>query len=111
MRATLAHERISEFSDDLEGQFASTLGHEDVLRFATTAGAAACGLDDKIGTLAPRKQADVVLVRADAVNTFPVVDPFGTVVASADTWNVDTVLVRGETSRPPSAARKRVSAT
>jgi len=111
MRAMLAHERISEFSDDLEGQFASTLGHEDVLRFATTAGAAACGLDDKIGTLAPRKQADVVLVRADAVNTFPLVDPIGTVVASADTWNVDTVLVRGETSRPPSAARKRVSAT
>jgi hypothetical protein len=40
------------------------------------------------------------MVGADDVNTFPVIDPIGTVVASADTSDVDTVLVAGK-------ARKR----
>ena len=84
------------FSDDPGVPFAPALSHEDVLRFATIAGAAACGLDDKIGTLTPGKQADIILVRFDDVNTFPVIDPIGTVVVSADTSNVDTVLVRGK---------------
>jgi cytosine/adenosine deaminase-related metal-dependent hydrolase len=96
MRTALAQDRASKFSDDPSVPFASALSHEDVLRFATIAGAAACGLDDKIGTLTPGKQADIILVRADDVNTFPVIDPVGTVVVSADTSNVDTVLVRGK---------------
>lgn len=96
MRTALAQDRINAFGDDEEVAFAPTLTHEDVLGFATLAGAAACGLDSKVGTLTPGKDADIVLTRADAVNTFPVVDPVATVVVSADTSNVDTVLVRGE---------------
>jgi 5-methylthioadenosine/S-adenosylhomocysteine deaminase len=97
MRTALAQDRASKFSDDDPSvPFAPALSHEDVLRFATTAGAAACGLEDKIGTLTPGKQADIILIRADDVNTFPVIDPIGTVVASADTSNVDTVLVAGQ---------------
>ncbi|CDP86681.1 MULTISPECIES: amidohydrolase family protein [Mycolicibacterium] len=96
MRVALAQNRELAFKDDPREPFSPTLTHEDVLRFATVAGAAACGLDDKIGTLTPGKQADLVLVRADDVNTFPVCDPIGTVVTSADTSNVDTVIVRGE---------------
>lgn len=100
MRTALAQEHASKFSDDPGVPFAPALRHEDVLRFATTAGAAACGLDSKTGTLTPGKQADIIMIRADDVNTFPVIDPIGTVVASADTSNVDTVLVAGQ-------ARKR----
>ena len=96
VRGVLPSCTLDQYMASVMFGFGSVYRPKDVLRFATTAGAAACGLDDKIGTLAPRKQADVILVRADAVNTFPVVDPIGTVVASADTWNVDTVLVRGE---------------
>lgn len=96
MRTALAHDRIAHFGADPDVAFAPSLTHHDVLRFATIAGAAACGLDDRTGTLTPGKDADIILVRADAINTFPVIDPIGTVVASADTSNVDTVLVRGE---------------
>lgn len=96
MRAALLQGRSSELSDDQDDAFTPTLTHEDVLRFATVAGAEGCGLTDKIGTLTPGKQADVVLLRADDINTFPIVDPIGTVVASADTSNIDTVLVGGQ---------------
>jgi 5-methylthioadenosine/S-adenosylhomocysteine deaminase len=96
MRTALAHDRIGHFTGDPDVAFAPSLTHHDVLRFATTAGAAACGLDARTGTLVPGKDADIILIRADAINTFPVIDPVGTVVTSADTSNVDTVLVRGE---------------
>lgn len=96
MRTALAQDRLSAFSDDPDAEFTPTLTHEDVLRCATVAGAAACGLEDRIGTLTPGKQADLLMVRADDVNTFPVLDPVSTVVVSADTSNIDTVMVRGE---------------
>ncbi len=96
MRTALVQDRIAAFGDDPDVAFSPTLTHGDVLRFATIAGAAACGLEQRVGSLAPGKDADILLVRADAINTFPVVDPVATVVTSADTSNVDTVLVRGE---------------
>lgn len=49
----------------------------------------------KIGTLSPGKQADFVLLRADAVNVPPVNDLRGAVVSGTDVSNVDTVLVAG----------------
>ena len=52
-------------------------------------------LGEKVGTLTPGKDADIVLLRADAINTMPVIDPRATVAISADTANVDTVLVKG----------------
>jgi 5-methylthioadenosine/S-adenosylhomocysteine deaminase len=95
MRTALAWARVQDFGDDVDTAFAPTLTHHDVLRFATVFGAEACGLDDKIGTLSPGKDADIVLIRADAINTMPVIDPRATIVTSADTANVDTVLVKG----------------
>jgi cytosine/adenosine deaminase-related metal-dependent hydrolase len=68
----------------------------DVLRMATVDGAAALGLADRIGSLRPGKQADVVLLRlADANLVGGLHDPVGTVVTAAHPGNVDTVLVAG----------------
>ncbi|WP_257015041.1 amidohydrolase family protein [Rhodococcus sp. ACPA1] len=96
MRTALAYQRIQDFGDDIDTAFAPALQHRDVLRFATISGAQACGLDSRTGTLSPGKDADIVLVRGDAINTMPVIDPIATVVTSADVSNIDTVLVRGE---------------
>jgi 5-methylthioadenosine/S-adenosylhomocysteine deaminase len=71
------------------------LASRDVLEFATIEGARVCGLEDRTGSLTPGKQADVVVVRCDHTNTWPVVDPVSTVVHQADTRNVDTVFVAG----------------
>jgi cytosine/adenosine deaminase-related metal-dependent hydrolase len=62
---------------------------------ATADGARACGLDDRVGTLQPGKQADVVLLRTDLPNLAPVADPVAAAVLAAGTGNVDAVLVAG----------------
>jgi 5-methylthioadenosine/S-adenosylhomocysteine deaminase len=67
----------------------------DVLACATVNGAACAGLSDKIGTLTPGKEADIVMIRTDAVNLYPSNNAIGTVVAAADRSNVDTVVIGG----------------
>ena len=95
MRTALVQERILAFTETPDTAFAPTLTHRDVLEFATIEGARACALDQKIGTLTPGKQADIVLIRTDQVNVAPVIDPVATVVICADTSNIDTVIVAG----------------
>ncbi|HZT16044.1 MAG TPA: amidohydrolase family protein [Gaiellaceae bacterium] len=96
MRVALAYDRILEFTDTPDEAFAPKLTHDDVLQFATIDGARACFLDHKVGSLTPGKQADIVLLKADAINTAPVLDPHATIVTFADTANVDSVFVAGE---------------
>ncbi|HEX6844742.1 MAG TPA: amidohydrolase family protein [Actinomycetota bacterium] len=67
----------------------------DVLAYATIEGARANGLDTKVGTLTPGKQADVILLRTDRMNVTPLNDPATAVVTGMDTGNVDTVLIAG----------------
>ena len=57
------------------------------------------GLDDRIGSLTPGKQADIVLLDARKLNMFPVIDPVAAIVLQAGIVNVDTVLIAGETRR------------
>lgn len=67
----------------------------DVLRYATIEGARANGLDDRVGTLTPGKQADIILLRTDRLNVTPLNDPATAIVVGMDTSNVDTVLIAG----------------
>ncbi|MEO3999462.1 amidohydrolase family protein [Mesorhizobium sp. CAU 1732] len=68
----------------------------DALRWATIGGAEALGLGHRIGTLTPGKQADIVLLRANDLNLYPVRNPLFSAVEFAHAGNVDTVLVAGE---------------
>lgn len=95
MRTALVQERILAFTETPDIAFAPTLTHRDVLEFATIDGARACALDQKIGTIAPGKQADLIMLRTNQVNVAPVIDPVATVVICADTSNIDTVFVAG----------------
>src|SRR5262249_62317918 len=72
------------------------LTHRDVLEFATIEGARATGLDHKVGSITPGKQADLVLLRADRINVAPLIDPVTSAVVFADTSNVDSVFVAGK---------------
>jgi cytosine/adenosine deaminase-related metal-dependent hydrolase len=67
-----------------------------VLECATVGGAACAGLLDKCGTLTPGKEADVIMLRTDRPNIFPINDPIGAVVWGMDTSNVDSVFVAGK---------------
>jgi 5-methylthioadenosine/S-adenosylhomocysteine deaminase len=67
----------------------------DVLECATVNGANCAGLADKIGTISPGKEADIVIIRADDINLYPSNNALGTVVQAADRSNVDTVIIGG----------------
>ncbi len=68
----------------------------DVLEFATVEGAKANGLESKIGTLTPGKEADIILLRTDRFNVMPINNAAGAVVSSMSPGNVDTVLIGGQ---------------
>lgn len=72
-----------------------TLTARDMLTMATLDGAHVLGLESKTGSLTPGKQADVVMIDARGPAVAPVADPVGAVVLSADTANVDTVIIAG----------------
>ena len=74
----------------------STIHCREALGWITMGGARMLKMDDRIGSLTPGKQADVILVRADDLNMWPVHDPVTSAVMQAGTGNVDTVLVGGE---------------
>ena len=72
----------------------------EVIELATIAGAKANQLDRKIGTLTPGKDADIIMLRTNAINVLPVNNVYGAIVLGMDTSNVDSVFVAGR-------ARKR----
>jgi cytosine/adenosine deaminase-related metal-dependent hydrolase len=98
MRSLLSLQRAMLFDRVLsgEGHVPAFLTARDTLEFATIEGARANGLDHKIGTLTPGKQADVIMLRTDRINVMPVNDPIGAVVWGMDTSNVDSVFVAGK---------------
>lgn len=67
----------------------------EALSWVTVEGARMLGQLDRIGTLAIGKQADLVLIRADALNMQPVHDPVASVVFQASLANIDSVMVAG----------------
>jgi 5-methylthioadenosine/S-adenosylhomocysteine deaminase len=67
-----------------------------VLKAATVNGARAAGLESKVGTLTPGKQADIIMVRTNGVAVFPVTNAIGTIVQAIERSDVDTVMVAGE---------------
>jgi len=67
-----------------------------VLRMATADGARALGLDAEIGSLEVGKRADLSVVRLDRLHATPVKDVVSALVYSAETEDVDTVLINGE---------------
>ena len=79
------------------------------MEFATIEGARANGLDGKIGTLTPGKEADLIMLRTDRINVLPINDPIGVVVRGMDSSNVDSVFIAGKGPQAQRAAARRRS--
>ncbi len=90
MRSVMALQRALAANDGKE-----PMTPHDVLACATVEGARANGLEAKVGSLTPGKEADLIVLRTDRINVTPLNDPATAVVAGMDTSNVDTVLVAG----------------
>ena len=73
----------------------STITTREALAWVTIEGARMLQQQDRIGSLAPGKQADLVVLRASDLNMQPVHDPVSSVVFQASLANVDSVMVAG----------------
>jgi len=67
-----------------------------VIEMATIAGAAANRLHDKVGTLTPGKEADIVVLDARSINTWPMNNVPGTIVTMMNPRHVRDVLIAGK---------------
>jgi cytosine/adenosine deaminase-related metal-dependent hydrolase len=101
MRAvfTLQRARLNERSIKGEKELPPLLNAREVIEFATLQGARADGMEAKIGTLTPGKEADIVMLRTDLTNTLPFNSAYGAIVTAMDTSNVDTVIVAGKVAK------------
>jgi 5-methylthioadenosine/S-adenosylhomocysteine deaminase len=93
---TLQRALINERAIKGEKDLPPLLTSRDVVEFATLEGARVDGLERKVGSLTPGKEADIVLLRTDAPNTLPFNSAYGAIVTAMDTSNVDTVMIAGQ---------------
>ena len=68
----------------------------EAIRHATMGGAEGLKLDGKIGSLTPGKEADIILLDAEAINVAPLNNVPGAVVTLMERSNVETVMVAGQ---------------
>jgi cytosine/adenosine deaminase-related metal-dependent hydrolase len=69
---------------------------QDVLRYATMEGARDLRLDHKVGSLTPGKEADIIILDAEAINVAPLNNVPGAVVSLMERSNVETVIAAGK---------------
>ena len=98
MRTVLSLQHALLYQRQLAGEKTPQhfLTSRDALELATIEGARALGLESKVGSLTPGKQADIIMLRTDRINVMPINDPIGAVVWGMDTSNIDSVFVAGK---------------
>jgi 5-methylthioadenosine/S-adenosylhomocysteine deaminase len=92
----LTEMRSASFLQKVSLLDSTVLPAEQTLALATTGGARALQLEDKIGRLAPGYQADLILLRLDSANMTPLHQALSNLVYAATDADVDTVMVAGK---------------
>jgi 5-methylthioadenosine/S-adenosylhomocysteine deaminase len=97
MRAANSVQHATHFDLKLAGKggLPNLLTTREVIRFATIDGAHVAGLGSVTGSIEPGKAADIIVLRTDRPNIWPINDPIGAVVWGMDTSNVDWVFSDG----------------
>jgi len=72
---------------------------KQVLAFATIEGARTAALERKVGSLAPGKEADLLLLRADRLDVWPHNNAYGTVTSLMNPSHVDAVFIAGKVKK------------
>ena len=98
MRAAFTLQRLNVLQRARKGEqnLPPLLTTRDVLEFATIEGSRCTKLEDKVGTLTPGKEADIVMLAADRINVWPLNNVPGAVVNLMNPMNVDTVFIAGK---------------
>lgn len=93
---TLQRGLVNERAIGGEKDLPALLTCRDVLRFATVEGARGAQLAHKVGSLTPGKEADLIMLRADAINVMPLNNVPSAVVTLMERSNVAHVFVAGK---------------
>jgi 5-methylthioadenosine/S-adenosylhomocysteine deaminase len=101
MRSTLVTQRYFVLQRGRNGEqnLPPLLTCREVLEFATVEGARCANLDGKIGTLTPGKEADIVMLRADRLDVWPLNNAPGAVVNLMNPGHVETVFIAGKVKK------------
>ncbi len=98
-RTALSHQRALDNAASRAATGAipptSTIKVREALSWVTREGARMLGMQARIGTLTPGKQADLVLIRAEDLDLWPVHDPVSTAVMQAHPGSIDSVMIAG----------------
>jgi 5-methylthioadenosine/S-adenosylhomocysteine deaminase len=98
MRATFTLQHLQLFQRAFKGEqnLPPRLSPRDMLEFAIIEGARCANLEAKIGTLTPGKDADIVLLAADRISTWPLNNAPGVVVNLMNPSHVESVFIAGK---------------
>ena len=101
MRSTFAFQRLQVLQRARKGEqnLPPLLNCRDLLEFATIAGARCANLDSKVGTLTPGKEADIVMLRTDRADVWPLNNAVGTVVNLMNPSHIDAVFIAGKVKK------------
>ena len=73
----------------------SLIKAQDILAMATLNAARALGIDEKVGSIEPGKEADIIAIKTDDYWQTPIFNPFSHLVYSSNRLSVSDVWVRG----------------
>jgi 5-methylthioadenosine/S-adenosylhomocysteine deaminase len=96
LQRALANELAFPISNPGNLPVPQLLTSRQVIEMATIAGAAANRVSDKVGTLAPGKEADIIVLDARNINVWPVNNVPGTIVTMMNPRHVRDVLIAGK---------------
>ncbi|MEO8260586.1 MAG: amidohydrolase family protein [Acidobacteriota bacterium] len=96
LQRALANELAFPISNPGNLALPQVLTSRQVIEMATIAGAAANRVLDKVGTLTPGKEADIIVLDARNINIWPMNNVPGTVVTMMNPRHVRDVLIAGK---------------
>ena len=101
MRSTFAIQRLQVLQRARKGEqnLPPLLNCRDVLEFATIEGARCANIDSKVGTLTPGKDADIVMLRADSLDIWPLNNAYGDAVNFMNPGHIDAVFIAGKVKK------------
>jgi 5-methylthioadenosine/S-adenosylhomocysteine deaminase len=101
MRTTFNLQRLFILQRKRNGEqnLPALLTAREVLEFATIEGARCADLESKVGTLTPGKDADLLMLRADRFDIWPLNNAPGTVVNLMNPSHVENVFIAGKVKK------------
>jgi 5-methylthioadenosine/S-adenosylhomocysteine deaminase len=87
--------RVCALKHKLVSHDAAVVSAPEILEMATLGGARALGMEKRIGSLEPGKAADMFIWAANDCRAIPLNDPISALVYSADSRNIETVVING----------------